>query len=410
VTTGTVASARTHHLRIVTPLPLARSRARTKASTRRTLTLLLAPTAFLVVGGLLMVLSASSISAFAEYGDSFRYFIRQLTYAIVGVAALFVTSRMRYDAWRRLAVPFLAFTVVLLALVLHPSHGVDAYGSSRWFQLGPITVQPSELAKLAMVVFAAAVIEKKWGKLDDLGHLALPLLPVALVICAMVMLQPDLGTTLIISTTVFVMLFVAGVRMRYLAAAAFVGGIVGMGLIMSADYRRVRFLSFLHPWADAKNTGYQLIQSLIALGSGGWLGVGLGASRQKWAYVPNAHTDFIFSILGEELGLVGEIVVLAAFAMLIYAGIRIAASAKDVFGRMLAGGIVAWFGLQALINLGAVTGLLPITGVPLPFLSYGGSSLVVSLAAVGILVNVATAPAREAARASSRSRGRARAA
>jgi cell division protein FtsW len=168
---------------------------------------------------------------------------------------------------------------------------------------------------------------------------------------------------------------------------------------MSADYRRIRFLSFLDPWADAGNSGYQLIQSLIALGSGGLTGVGLGASRQKWLYVPNAHNDFIFSILGEELGLIGEIAVLVAFGLLIYGGIRVAAAARDVFGRLLAAGIVSWFGLQALINLSAVTGLLPITGVPLPFLSYGGSSLVVSLAAVGILVNIANAPARAARRA-----------
>jgi cell division protein FtsW len=371
--------------------------------------LLLAPTAFLVIGGLLMVLSASSVSSFAEFGDSFRYFQRQSIYAIVGMGALVLTARMRYDAWRRLSLPFLALTILLLGVVLSPSHGVEAYGSSRWFQLGPVTVQPSEIAKLAAVVFAAMVIERKWGKLDDLGHLALPLLPVVLVIGGMVMLQPDLGTTLIITATVFAMLFVAGVRMRYLSMAAFFGTVVGMGLIMSAEYRRVRFLSFLHPWEDASNTGYQLAQSLIALGSGGWFGVGLGASRQKWAYVPNAHNDFIFAILGEELGLIGEIVVLAAFAALIYAGVRIAASAKDVFGRMLAGGIVSWFGIQALINLGAVTGLLPITGVPLPFLSYGGSSLVVSLAAVGILVNIATAPVRASARSRSRS-ARARAA
>ena len=371
--------------------------------------MLLAPTAFLVIGGLLMVLSASSVSSFAEFGDSFRYFQRQSIYAIVGMGALVLTARMRYDAWRRLCLPFLALTILLLGVVLSPSHGVEAYGSSRWFQLGPVTVQPSEIAKLAAVVFAAMVIERKWGKLDDLGHLALPLLPVVLVIGGMVMLQPDLGTTLIITATVFAMLFVAGVRMRYLSMAAFFGTVVGMGLIMSAEYRRVRFLSFLHPWEDASNTGYQLAQSLIALGSGGWFGVGLGASRQKWAYVPNAHNDFIFAILGEELGLIGEIVVLAAFAALIYAGVRIAASAKDVFGRMLAGGIVSWFGIQALINLGAVTGLLPITGVPLPFLSYGGSSLVVSLAAVGILVNIATAPVRASARSRSRS-ARARAA
>jgi len=222
------------------------------------------------------------------------------------------------------------------------------------------------------------------------------------------MLQPDLGTTAILAGSVFLMVFVAGVRLRYLSLAAIVGSAVGMGLVMSADYRRIRFLSFLHPWEDARNTGYQLAQSLIALGSGGWMGVGLGASRQKWQYVPNAHTDFIFSILGEELGLLGELVVLAAYGTLIYAGIRIAARTTDVFGRLLAAGIVSWFGLQALINLGAVTGLLPITGVPLPFLSYGGSSLVVSLAAVGILVNIANAPPRHKARAAPPKRRRTR--
>jgi cell division protein FtsW len=178
---------------------------------------------------------------------------------------------------------------------------------------------------------------------------------------------------------------------------------------MGADYRRVRLLAFLDPWGDATNTGYQLVQSLIALGSGGWTGVGLGASRQKWLYVPNAHTDFIFSILGEELGLLGELAILVAFGLLIFAGVRVATRAPDVFGRLLAAGIVSWLGLQTLINLGAVTGLLPITGVPLPFLSYGGSSLVVSLAAVGILVNIARAPAASAARAGER-RSRRRAA
>jgi cell division protein FtsW len=186
--------------------------------------------------------------------------------------------------------------------------------------------------------------------------------------------------------------------MRYLLTAAVVGSAAGLALIMSADYRRVRFLSFLHPTADPQNTGWQLFQSLIALGSGGWTGVGLGASRQKWMYVPNAHTDFIFAILGEELGLIGEVIVLIAFGILLYAGIRVAARAGDVFGRLLAAGIVAWFGVQILVNLGAVTGLLPITGVPLPFLSYGGSSLVVSLAAVGILVNIARSPARKSDR------------
>jgi len=391
------ASAR--HLRLVHPGHRAASRTQTDVATRRTLVMLLGATAFLVTGGLIMVLSASSITAYAQFGDSFLFFQRQAGYAVAGTLALWLTSRMRYQAWQRLAVPMLAVTVALLALVLHPAAGVEAYGSSRWIALGPVTIQPSEIAKLSLIVFSAAILARTWGKLDDLGHLALPLVPVVVVVCGLVMAQPDLGTTVILAGAVFLLLFAAGVRMRYLISAALLGAAAGFALIMSADYRRVRFLSFLHPTADPQNTGWQLFQSLIALGSGGWTGVGLGASRQKWMYVPNAHTDFIFAILGEELGLIGEIIVLIAFGLLLYAGLRVAARAGDVFGRLLAAGIVAWFGVQILVNLGAVTGLLPITGVPLPFLSYGGSSLVVSLAAVGILVNIARAPGRERARA-----------
>jgi cell division protein FtsW len=393
-----VATTRSRHLRVVHPSELVRPRTSSRASTRRTVALLLGSTAFLAAGGLIMVLSASSVSAFAQHGDSFRYFQRQATYAVIGVGALWLTSRMRYEVWRTLALPFLLVTIAMLGLVLSPSAGIEAYGSSRWFQLGPVTVQPSEMAKLALVVFTAAVLARKWGRLDDLGHLIVPIVPVALLVAAMVLLQPDLGTTVILTGAVLGLLFVAGVRLRYLTVASLVASVTAFGLIMSADYRRVRFLSFLHPWDDVRNTGYQLAQSLIALGSGGLTGVGLGASRQKWQYVPNAHTDFIFSILGEELGLVGEVIVLLAFGALIFAGVRIAAQASDVFGRLLAAGIVSWFAVQTLVNLGAVTGLLPITGVPLPFLSYGGSSLVVSLAAVGILVNIANAPAGRAGR------------
>lgn len=400
---------RSRHLRVVRSGedPVASTRARADAVSRRTVALLLGSTAFLVVTGLVMVLSASSIRAFAQYGDSFRFVQRQAAYAVGGTLALLLTSRMRVDAWRRLAWPLLVVTIGMLALVLVPSAGVEAYGSSRWFQLGPVTVQPSEVAKLALIVFGAAVLAKKWDRLDDLGHLAIPLLPVCGVMCALVMLQPDLGTTIILAASIFLLFFVAGVRLRYLTLAGLVGAAIGAGLILSADYRRVRFLSFLHPWDDANRAGYQLIQSLFALGSGGWTGVGLGASRQKWQYVPNAHNDFIFSILGEELGLIGEIVVLVAFGVFVFAGIKIATRTPDVFSRLLAAGIVSWLGVQALVNLGAVTGLLPITGVPLPFLSYGGSSLVVSLAAVGVLVAIARAPARAAARSKTvTSRGR----
>ena len=390
------ASPRPRHLRLVRHVerPVAASRTRADAVSRRTVALLLGSTACLVVTGLVMVLSASSVSAFAQYGDSFVFVQRQAAYAVVGVGALLLASKMRPEAWRRLAWPLLLITLAMLVLVLVPSTGIEAYGSSRWFQLGPVTVQPSELAKLTLVVFAAAVLTKKWGRLDDLGHLAIPLVPVYAIVCALVMLQPDLGTTTLIVGTVFLMLFAAGVRLRYLSVAGAVAGVAGMALILGEEYRRERFLAFLHPLTDKTNTGWQLTQGLIALGSGGWFGVGLGASRQKWMYVPNAHTDFVFAILGEELGLVGEFVVLLAFGVLLYAGVRVAARAPDVFGRLLAAGIVSWLGLQVIVNLGAVTGVLPITGVPLPLVSYGGSSLVVTLGSIGVLVSIARAPAR----------------
>ena len=391
-------------LRLVSvPAPGTRvsSAERERASTR-TVLMLMVPTALLLGIGLIMVFSASSVAAYARYGSSFLFFQRQAVYAGVGVLGLLLLSRMPYAVWSRLAVPFLAATGILLLLVLHSGAGTSAGGSSRWLAVGPITIQPSEIVKLALVAFAATVLTRKAALLDDLGHLLLPLLPVTALVCWLVMRQPDLGTTVILAGTIFVLLFIAGVRLRYLGIAGIAGAAIGWALIMSAAYRRARFLSFLSPWKDPQNAGYHLIQSYIALGSGGLFGVGLGASRQKWMYVPNAHTDFIFSILGEELGLLVAICVLALFAVLLYGGIRVAARAPDTFGRLLASGIVAWLGLQTIVNLGAVTGLLPITGVPLPLLSYGGSSLVVTLGAIGILLNIARTPA-----ASTRSRKRA---
>jgi cell division protein FtsW len=379
--------------------PAASLRAREGAA-RRTVLMLLVPTALLVATGLVMVFSASSVAAYAEYGSSTLFFTRQAAYAGVGALALVLLSRLPYAAWRRLAAPLFAATVLLLVLVLHPGVGTSAGGSARWIAIGPVTLQPSELAKLALVALTATILARKGRVLDAPAHLVLPLFPIAAVVCWLVMRQPDLGTTVILAGSVFLLLFVAGVRLRYLTVAAAVGAAVGLALIMGAAYRRARLLSFLSPWDDPQNAGYHLIQSYIALGSGGLFGVGLGASRQKWLYVPNAHTDFIFSILGEELGLIVALAVLALYGVLLYGGVRVAARAPDTFGRLLAAGIVAWLGLQAIVNLGAVTGMLPITGVPLPLLSYGGSSLVVTLAAIGILVNVARASAPASARGS----------
>jgi cell division protein FtsW len=358
----------------------------------RVVLLLIGATAALTAIGLIMVLSASSVSSYAQYGSSFLFFKRQAIYALVGTIFLLLTSRMRYAVWQRLSVPLLGVSVVLLTLVLHPGAGTVAGGSARWIAVGPVTVQPSELAKLAVIAFAATILARKADVLHRPLHLIVPILPVVGLVCGLIMLQPDMGTTLIVSASVALLVFAAGARMRHLLLALVGGSGLGLMLIMSAGYRKERLMSFLHPCADRINAGWQLCQSLIGLGSGGWLGVGLGQSRQKWMYVPNAHTDFIFSILGEELGLIGELVVLTLFGVLLYAGIRVALRAPDRFGRLLAAGIVGWIGLQTLVNLGAVTGLLPVTGVPLPFVSFGGSSLVVTLAAVGILLNIARSP------------------
>ena len=386
-------ATRTTRLRVVRP-PTRRPRKDPAVAARTSVILLLVSSALLTTFGVVEVFSASSVYAFTNHDNSFWFLERQAIYAAIGIGALLVTARMRYSAWRRLSGPLVVISVVLLLLALHPTAGSSVYGASRWIGLGPLTMQPSEFAKLALIAFTAAVLASKEGKLADWLHLALPLGPVVLLVAAIVMLQRDLGTTIVIVGSVLMMLFVAGARLRHLL----VTGVFTLGglayVILGTAYRRERFESFLDPWKDPLSHGYQLIQGLIALGSGGWFGVGLGASRQKWAYLPNAHTDFIFAVLGEELGLFGEFVVLISFGVMIYAGIRIAVRAPDTFGRLLAAGITSWIGLQAIVNLGAVTGLLPITGVPLPFVSFGGSSLIVTLGAVGVLASIARAGGR----------------
>ncbi|MEO8477044.1 MAG: putative lipid II flippase FtsW [Actinomycetota bacterium] len=379
------------------------------AASRRSLALLLIPTALLTVLGLVMVLSAGSISAVEGYGTSFWYFNRQALYAVAGVLAMVVAARLPHTVWQKLAAPMMITIVPLMVIALHPSSGTALYGASRWIDLGPVTLQPSEFLKLALVAFSATILTRKWRKLDDPWHLAIPLAPVVAVVALLVVLQRDLGTTVILCGTVFLMLFAAGVRLKYLGISGGVGLVAAAALIFGEEYRRTRFLdAYLHPWADRMDTGYQLVQGLIALGSGGWFGVGLGASRQKWDYLPNAHSDFIFAIVGEELGLVGAFLVMLLFGMLLYAGIRIALQAPDTFGRLLAAGITSWIGLQTFINMGAVTGLLPITGVPLPLLSFGGTALVVTLTGIGVLVSIARAGAGSGKGSRVRASGRGR--
>ena len=345
----------------------------------------------LVLLGLVMVMSAASVSDLRTTGSAWDSFTRQAVFAVVGGVGMIVVMRRHYAIWRRLATPFLAVSFVLLALVLVPGVGVDVNGATRWLGAGSLRIQPSELAKLAIVIWSA-----RWLALDR-NHEAIrqdprvqrPVLLALGAIGALLLLQPNLGTLIITAGAVGVIVFVSGASLGRLAGWATLGVSAAAVAALSADYRRARVLAFLDPWADPANTGYQTIQSLVGIAGGGLTGVGLGASRAKWGFLPYAHTDFIFAIIAEELGLIGAVTVLGLLAALGYFGIRAALRAPDTFGMLLAAGITTWFILQAVVNIGAVVGLLPITGVPLPFVSYGGTSLVVNLLAMGVLLSVA---------------------
>ncbi|MFN2526648.1 MAG: putative lipid II flippase FtsW [Actinomycetota bacterium] len=381
------------------------SRARAAAAARNSPVFLLTLcTSALLLLGLIMILSASSVSSFATYGSSFLFFNKQLAWAALGLIGFIGFSRLDYRRLRGWGYPGILVALVLLVAVLIPGLGLMVGGSSRWIRVGPISFQPSEFAKLALILFAAEVFARKRERaLKARAHAFLPLVPVLATFALLVLLQPDLGTTILLGAIGLGMLFVAGAPLRHVGLIGISGIFLAGAAALSEPYRRARILAFRDPWADPLNTGYQTIQSLIALGSGGWWGVGLGASRQKWLYVPNAHTDFIFAILGEEMGLMGTLVVLGLFAFITYLGIGIARDAPDRFGLLVAAGITIWLACQALVNIGAVTASLPITGVPLPLVSFGGTSLVVTLCAIGILTSIgragrsARSPGRDAA-------------
>lgn len=384
-------------------IQLARARVARRARTTvvtRSAVLVVAPTIVLGLLGLVMILSSSSASALERYGSAFFFLKRQLLWAAVGVVAAVLVARIDYHRWRKAGWAMLVVAVGGLLLVLHPAIGVRVSGSSRWIGFGSFRFQPSELAKLALLLTAADVITRKQGRLGSVRELALPLGLIAGGVMALVVAQPDLGTTMVLGMILFVLLFAGSVPMRLLGGLGAAGAMSVFALAMSAGYRKERLLSFMDPFGDRLNSGYQAVQSMIALGSGGLAGVGLGASRQKWMYVPNAHTDFIFAIIGEEMGLIGTLGVIGVFVLLAYGGIRVARRAADPFGRLVATGVTAWIVGQAIINMGAVTGMLPITGVPLPLVSFGGSALVFTLTGIGILANIAQQEVWPPARAS----------
>ena len=286
-----------------------------------------------------MILSAGSISAVEGYGTSFWYFNGQTLYAAAGVVGLVVTARLPYIFWRRAAIPMLALLLPVMLLTLHPALGSSLYGASRWIDLGPITLQPAEFAKLLTICSADKILSRPWKELQRPRDAFLPLGPLVAVVAGIVLLQKDLGTAVVICGSVFLLLFAAGLRLRHLVWTGLAGAAATAFFIFGTAYRRTRFLeAWLNSELDPSGAGWQLRQGLIALGSGGWFGVGLGNSRQKWDYLPNAHSDFVFAVLGEELGLIGALAVLSLFGVLLFAGIRIAMNAPDTFGRLLAAG------------------------------------------------------------------------
>ncbi len=360
--------------------------------------------------GTIMVFSASYAVGIRDVGDGLYFLKRHLAFLALGIAALLVTSRVDYHFWRRFSVPAMVGTVLLLAAVL--PFGRTVFGARRWFDLGPIQIQPSELMKFVLVLYMADLLDRKGKRIGHFLNSAVPFAVILSVIVFLVMLEPDLGTTTVLAVTGIALFLIAGADMRQFAL--FLGTGVGafVALAFSASYRRERLLLFLHPERDLRDAGWQLWQARIALGSGGVFGQGLGASRQKFSWLPAAHTDAIFAVIGEELGLIGCSLALLLFALLALRGYRAALGCPDRYGAIMATGITTWVAFQAVINIGGVTTAIPFTGVPLPFFSYGGSSLAVTLGALGVLVNisrstVATAPMQRKAWRISRDRTRA---
>lgn len=353
--------------------------------------LLLGATILLLALGLVMVMSASSIVSLRLHDSVYTLAQRQALFAVIGVAAMLISSRLSVRVWRMAAWPSLILAIVLLAAVILV--GVEVSGQRNWLDImGPFRLQPSEIAKLAIVIWAADLLARKETLIDRWPHLLVPLLPVTGLILALVLLGGDVGNSIILSAIVAGVLFAAGAPLRLFVALGALGAVAIAGLTMAAPYRMSRFTSWLDPTADPLGEGWQLTQGQYALGTGGWWGVGLGASREKWGSLPEAHTDFIYSVIGEELGLIGTLMVLVLFAAITFAAFRISQTTSDTFVRLASAGIGTWIAVQGVVNIGAVLGLLPITGVPLPLVSYGGSSLVPLLIGIGMLLSFARKP------------------
>jgi cell division protein FtsW len=349
---------------------------------------LLATALVLLSVGVVMVYSASAIVAAERFHDPHFFLKKQLFWAVLGSLALWAALRLDYRRLEGWMLPLLIVATVMLVLVFVPPFGQSINGTRRWLRLGPVSFQPAELAKLSLVVFLAAFLARRRESLDDFWRGFLPPLAIAGTLALLVVAQPDLGNAVTLVSLTFALLFLAGSRVRHLSVVLLAALPLVVIAILAAPYRLRRVLAFVDPWQDPRGSGFQIIQSWLALGAGGPLGRGIGESRQKLFYLPEAHTDFIFAIIGEELGFVGAVAVVALFVVLVWRGLRIGLRAPDAFGAYLALGITVLLGTQAVVNLGVVTGLLPTKGLPLPFISFGGSALVVTMLATGVLLNL----------------------
>ncbi len=345
--------------------------------------------AILLAIGVIMVYSSSAIYAYERMGDSLLFLKRHILFLAMGSLGALLSMSFDYRRIRNYSRLIVLFCIILLVLVLVPSLGSQAGGARRWLKLWNFSFQPSELAKLGLIIYLADFLSRKGPDINKFLSTLLPLLMVAGTMMGLTLLQPDLGTAIVIASFALILLFAAGVRWGYIFSLFAVSLPILYLSIYRVPYRWRRIKIFLNPWQDPRGTGFQIIQSFLALGSGGLFGVGLGMSKQKLFYLPEAHTDFIFSIIGEELGLVGTLSVTILFAILIWQGMRIAFKARDSFGEFLSLGIVSMIALEVIINIGVTIGALPTKGLPLPFISYGGSALVFHMIAIGLLLNVA---------------------
>ena len=337
---------------------------------------------------LFMIYSASFIWANYKFNNPFKYVINQGIFSIIGIILLFIISKIDYKLYYKKSNIILLSCIILLILVLIPGIGVVRNGSRSWFQIGSFGIQPSEFTKIALIIFTSKYLEKSNKFLKDYKKGVFPILFILLLLFGLIMLEPDFGTGMIIVITIIAMLFISGVNMKFFIFLGIIGVIGIIGLILIAPYRMDRITSFINPWSDPLGTGFQIIQSLYAIGPGGLFGVGYLNSRQKAFYLPEPQTDFIFSIIAEEFGIVGTLVILLLFSIILIRGIKISLKQTNLFAKYLSFGLIFQLIVQVIMNLSVVIGLIPVTGVTLPFMSYGGSSLLTSLIGIGILLNI----------------------